>query len=73
MSIPESFRLANVRITRAAFAARLGWITTIIRIQPIHVNTDVIPERNHKNHATVQRLPHGFQTTLLGEIVLVTK
>jgi len=73
MSIPECFWLAIFRITRATFATRLRWITSIIRIQPIHVDTDVIPERYHKNHATVQGLPHGFQTTLLGEIILVTE
>jgi hypothetical protein len=73
MSIPECCRLADFRIAWTTHATRLGWVTVIVRVQPVHVNADVVPKRNHKNHATLQCLTHGFQASLLGEIITIAK
>jgi hypothetical protein len=73
MSIPECFRLADFWIAWTTHATRFGGVAVIVGVQPVHVNADVVPKRNHKNHATIQCLTHGFQASLLGEIIAIAK
>jgi hypothetical protein len=73
MRASESLGLAHLGVTRATLATRLRGIAPIVRVQPVHVNTDVIPKRDHQDHAAIQGLAHGFQASLVREVILVAK
>jgi hypothetical protein len=73
MRASESLGLAHLGVTRATLATRLRGITPVVRVQPIHVDADVIPKRDHQDHTTIQGFTHGFQSSFVREVILVTE
>lgn len=73
MLVSESLGLAHCGVARATLATRLGGITPVVRVQPVHVDADVIPKRDHQDHTTIQGFTHGFQASLVREVVPITK
>mmetsp|Transcript_88364 Transcript_88364/g.245277 ORF Transcript_88364/g.245277 Transcript_88364/m.245277 type:complete len:400 (-) Transcript_88364:306-1505(-) len=73
---PQVFRLALLASrARPAQHARLAGRRRrgVCGIEPEHAHIRIIPERQHKDHSTVQSRAHLAQTSLGGEIIDVTK
>mmetsp|Transcript_5979 Transcript_5979/g.14142 ORF Transcript_5979/g.14142 Transcript_5979/m.14142 type:complete len:272 (+) Transcript_5979:313-1128(+) len=63
-------------LTAWAHATADAWFAAlsvfrVTRVQPHHVDIDVIPERKCRNVTTAQGLAHGFVATFLLKVVLV--
>mmetsp|Transcript_55838 Transcript_55838/g.115276 ORF Transcript_55838/g.115276 Transcript_55838/m.115276 type:complete len:317 (+) Transcript_55838:868-1818(+) len=50
-----------------------GLVLGVAGIQPHHVNVDVVPKRESRNMATIQRRAHGLASTFLFVVVFVVE
>merc|ERR1712178_333863 len=65
---------AICRVARATSAAWLVLVAVVhVRVQPVHVHSNVVPHADDQNHAAIQSLSHGLHASLLCERVAVAE